>query len=152
MTIYYENVATASPALGHFSFQSQKADFDATVAGLLRGQSDDGLWDGSPLETTHRLFGLHLTERESNPTIDKGLDALLAAASAPEASESAGTVGAEQLRGLPFAPGVQQAIILPAALFLATIFGRASDPIVRKRFGMLLDVAFIAGRPPDPHG
>jgi hypothetical protein len=29
---------------------------------------------------------------------------------------------------------VQQAIILPAALFLATIFGRASDPIVLKRY------------------
>jgi hypothetical protein len=119
------------------SSPSWKADFDATVASLLRGQSDDGLWNGSPIETTHRLFGLHLTVRESNSTIDKGLDALLAAASAPGAPGDTGAVGADQLRGLPFAPGVQQTILLPAALFLATIFGRSSDPIVLEQYNRL---------------
>lgn len=114
-----------------------KADFDAMVAGLLRGQSDEGLWAGSPIETIRRLFGLHLTVRASDPTIHKGLDALLVAASAPEPSGDAGVVAAERLRGLPFAPGGRQAIILPAALFLATIFGRASDPIVLDQYDQI---------------
>lgn len=107
-----------------------KADFAATVADLRSGQSDDGLWSDSPIETIHHLFGLHLTVRTSDPTIDKGLDALLVAASAPGLSGDASVVATERLRGLPFASGVRQAIILPAVLFLATIFGRTSDPIV----------------------
>ncbi len=43
-----------------------KTDFDTTVSGLFRGQSNEGLWSGSPIETIHRLFGLHLTVRTSN--------------------------------------------------------------------------------------
>jgi hypothetical protein len=39
-------------------------------------------------------------------------------------------VSEERLRGLPFAPAGRQFVILPAALFLAAIFGRASDPTV----------------------
>ena len=110
-----------------------KTDFDATVSDLLQGRSDGGLWSGSPIETIHRLFGLHLTVRAPNPAIDKSLDALLAIepvvgwAKAPALSEA-------RLRGLPFAPAGRQLVILPAALFLAAIFGRASHPTVLGRY------------------
>jgi len=113
-----------------------KADFDATVSGLFRGRSDDGLWSDSPIETIHRLFGLHLTVRTSTSAIDRSLDALLAIASDTEWAKgtTATAVPEELLRGLPFAPANRQFVILPAALFLSTIFGRASDPTVLGRY------------------
>ena len=41
-------------------------DFHETVLSLLYGQSDDGSWHQSPLESVRRLFGLHLTLRKQN--------------------------------------------------------------------------------------
>ena len=116
-----------------------KADFDATVSGLFQGQPNDGLWSGSPIETIHRLFGLHLTARSSTPAIDKSLDALLAIASDTDwgRGTSPTAVSEEQLHGLPFAPANRQLVILPAALFLSTIFGRASDPTVLGRYELV---------------
>ncbi|WP_372678216.1 hypothetical protein [Desulfosarcina sp.] len=107
-----------------------KADFDATVSDLFRGRSDGGLWSGSPIETIRRLFGLHLTVRTPNPAIDKSLDALLAIEPVVRWAEATPPVSEARLRGLPFAPAGRQFVILPAALFLAAIFGRASDPTV----------------------
>ena len=111
-----------------------KADFDAVVTGLYRGQSDDGLWSGSAIETIHRLFGLHLTVRTPNPAIHKSLDALLDIEPVVRWAEAPPPVSEEQLCGLPFAPAGRQFVILPAALFLAAIFGRASDPTVLERY------------------
>lgn len=111
-----------------------KADFDATVSGLFQGQSDGGLWSGSPIETIHRLFGLHLTVRTPNPAIDKSLDALLAIEPVVRWVEASPPVTQERLCGLPFAPASRQSVILPAALFLAAIFGRASDPAILGRY------------------
>jgi hypothetical protein len=111
-----------------------KGDFDATVSGLFRGRSDDGLWSDSPIETIHRLFGLHLTVRTSNPAIDKSLDALLAIEPVVRWAEETTSVSEVRLCGLPFAPADRQFVILPAALFLSTIFGRASDPTVLGRY------------------
>ena len=111
-----------------------KADFDATVSDLFRGRSDDGLWSGSPIETVRRLFGLHLTVRTPNPAIDKSLDALLAIEPVVRLPEATTPVSEARLRGLPFAPADRHFVILPAALFLASIFGRASDPTVLERY------------------
>ena len=85
-----------------------KADFDATVSDLYRGRSDDGLWAGSPIDTIHRLFGLHLTVRTSNPTIDKSLDALLNIESDAMWAEETIAMPEERLRGLPFAPACRR--------------------------------------------
>ncbi len=128
-----------------------KADFDATVSGLFRGQSDDGLWSGSPIETIQRLFGLHLTVRTSNPAIDKSLDALLTIEPAVRWAEETTPVSEARLCGLPFAPADRQFVILPAALFLATIFGRASNPTVLGRYDRIaadLTAAPLAQRDP----
>ena len=111
-----------------------KADFDATVSDLSRGQSEDGLWSGSPIETIHHLFGLHLTVRRYTSSIDKSLDALLAIEPAVRWAEETTPVSETRLCGLPFAPADRQFVILPAAWFLATIFGRASDPTVLGRY------------------
>ena len=130
-----------------------KSDFDATVSGLFRGHSDDGLWSGSPIETIHRLFGLHLTVRTSNPTIDKSLDALLTIASDTEWAKgtTATAVPEERLRGLPFAPADRQSVILPAALFLAAIFGRAPDPTVLGQYDRIAaELAAIPLVQPNP--
>jgi len=124
--------SSASPAglyarqkwLDESSTASWKADFAAAVAGLYRGQSADGLWRKSAIETIHRLFGLHLTVRSPDPRIDKALDALLGTASAVLSEAPSDFVTPERLRGLPFTPGTRAAIFVPATLFLCAIFSR----------------------------
>jgi hypothetical protein len=111
-----------------------RADFDLTVANLVRGQSADGLWAGSSIETIRRLFGLHLTVRTSNPTIERSLDALLNRVSAANWAERSTALPRRRLRGLPFAPGSRQSVILSATLFLSVIFGRASDSTVLEMY------------------
>ena len=129
------------------------ADFDATVSDLFRERSDDGLWSDSPIETIHRLFGLHLTVRTATPAIDKSLDALLTIASDTEWAKgtTATAVPEERLRGLPFAPADRQSVILPAALFLAAIFGRAPDPTVLGQYDRIAaELAAIPLVQPNP--
>jgi hypothetical protein len=116
--------------LGESSTPQWKEDFATTVGELARGQSSDGLWRGSAMETIQRLFGLHLTVRHSNPCIDSGLDTLLKIASESESGVHPGVVSSARLRGLPFAEGPRQSIILPATLFLCAIFGRSAAPVV----------------------
>jgi hypothetical protein len=128
-----------------------QADFTACVAHLRQGQSADGLWAGSALETIHRLFGLHLTQREPDPLIDKGLDTLLQMAATNQWSDDQRVVSPGRLRGLPFAPGPQPSVVLPALLFLAAIFGRALDPVVLKLYKKMaadLTAEPLAGQPP----
>ena len=105
-----------------------KEDFTAAVAELFRGQSEDGLWRKSAIETIHRLFGLHLTVRNPDPRIDRGLEALLGIALAALAETQTDCVAAERLFGLPFTPGSRAAILVPATLFLGSIFGRSAAP------------------------
>ena len=47
-----------------------KTDFQETVTALFADQSDDGSWQKSDVETIIRLFGLHLTVRESSYRIN----------------------------------------------------------------------------------
>ena len=116
--------------LGESSTPQWKEDFAAAVAELVRGQSTDGLWRGSAIETIQRLFGLHLTVRHPDPCIEKGLDALLGIASAAMSEKQPGFVQSERLHGLPFTPGLRAEIIVPATLFLCAIFGRFAVPRV----------------------
>ena len=111
--------------LGESSTPQWKEDFATTVGELIRGQSADGLWRKSVIETVHRLFGLHLTVRTPDPHIDKGLDALLRIASASMSETQPDFLQTERLQGLPFAPGLRAAILVPATLFLCAIFGRS---------------------------
>ncbi|MCB2225506.1 MAG: hypothetical protein KQH53_02430 [Desulfarculaceae bacterium] len=103
-------------------------DMKARVAALKKGQRQDGSWGGSPLESLRRLFGLHLTQREPDPAVERALDWLLPRVLAPEQCGPAPS--ARQLAGLPFAPSRADALWPPAGLFLAAIFGRGERPEV----------------------
>lgn len=120
--------------LGEESRKRWQADFEITVAELCRGRSDDGLWPGPPIETIQRLFDLHLTLRNADQQIHRGINAMLAMASHSGLAGDPIVLTTRQLRGLPFTPARRQAVILPAVLFLATIFGRASDPTVLRLY------------------
>lgn len=52
------------------SFQN---DFKETVATLMTGQSANGSWFQSPVETVRSLFGLHLTVRDRTEYVDKAM-------------------------------------------------------------------------------
>jgi hypothetical protein len=128
-----------------------RGDFNATVSALYQGQSSDGLWDGSAVETIQRLFGLHLTVRAPDARIHAALDRLLAMAAAPDRKKSDERIEADRLAGLPFAPGPRQPLVLAATLFLVTIFGRGTDPTVLGLYrGITSDDGEIAGDWTDP--
>lgn len=109
-------------------------DFKATVAELCSGQGTSGLWEDSPLETVHRLFGLHLTVRDADASIDRALNALLETALKPARRADNPEVQGARLAGLPFAPGRWRDVVAPAALFLSAIFGRVRDPKVLRLY------------------
>jgi hypothetical protein len=116
--------------LGEASAAQWKTDFDVAVARLSRGPFERGLWNGSALETIHRLFGLHLTVRDPNPQIDAALNRLLALAIDAPGIDDPPRVEAGRLRGLPFAPADRRQILVPACLFLCTIFDRKDEAAV----------------------
>ena len=63
--------------LGEQRNKSWKMDFKNTVKKLQAGQLPDGSWGQSVVMTIQRLFGLHLTIRESNTPINRGLEWLI---------------------------------------------------------------------------
>ncbi|MCF8117108.1 MAG: hypothetical protein K9K33_11985 [Desulfarculaceae bacterium] len=105
------------------------ADMKKRVSALNKGQGKDGSWGNSPLETLGRLFGLHLTQREPDRTVERGLDWLLPRALAPGGCGPAPRA-AREMHGLPFAPSRAKDFWPAAALFLAATFGRGADPAV----------------------
>jgi hypothetical protein len=104
-----------------------RKDFDLTVSELFSGQAKNGSWHDSPLKTIRRLFGLHLTVRQVEPQIEMAMEWLLenSAASWNETDEA--VFLQEQMRGLPFTSTRRPLFLLPATLFLATIFGKHVD-------------------------
>ena len=120
-----------------------KAGFDSAVNALLAGQSQDGSWGGSILQTIQRLFGLHLTIRYPNEPIDKALDWLLDVALKKlqcTRRDIAEPFSNKDLRGLPFTPGCSGLLVTGAALFLATIFERHGDSRILAAYGWLNEV------------
>lgn len=83
------------------------------------------------------LFGLHLTQRTANAEIESSLDGLLARIKLKGDRiiiETDGGSMDNDLKNLPFIDGRSDMLLLAATLFLATIFGRGSDPAVTKLF------------------
>lgn len=127
-----------------------KVDFQRAVQRLLAGQFPDGSWDDSIVETVRRLFGLHLTVREPNRSIDAALDwlnerALFIA--------KGGSIPGEELRGdrlhsLPFTRGAFDLLVMGANLFLSNAFGRAHDPDVLNMYEWLSRRALLKERSP----
>lgn len=113
-------------------------DFHETVASLMAGQSDDGSWLQSPVETVRRLFGLHLTVRDRTEEIDQALGWLMKEISHYNLSEALDEdLPSDSFRELPFIKGRDQLTLLCATLFLASVFQRQSDDLIMARYEML---------------
>ena len=113
--------------------KSWKHDYGEVLERLWANQSSEGSWNQSPLETIKRLFGLHLTVRESSDGIETALNWLLDKITLQGDKIKVvceGDLTAVSMRGLPFAAGRQDILMVAAVLFLATIFSRESDPAV----------------------
>ena len=106
-----------------------RADFQRAAETLLAGQSPDGSWQGSSVETVRRLFGLHLTIREPNQPIAAALDWLVEKASYVTKGQSipGEELGGGRLHSVPFTPGGFDLFVIGATLFLSNAFGRAHD-------------------------
>jgi hypothetical protein len=119
--------------LGEAGTPQWEFDFKETVGALLADQSPDGSWRNATVETTHHLFGLHLTVRSSTAQIDTALTWILdkiafQAKGIHVRVEDISTI--LNLDGLPFIQSRPDMFLTGAALFLSTIFGRQSDPDV----------------------
>lgn len=129
-----------------------QSDFQTTVDALTAGRSRNGLWASSPLETIQRLFGLHLTVRDPDADIEDSLRQLLVFAREPSLADSGHIIAADRLQGLPFASAPWPDVLIPATLFLASIFGMAADPDVISRYERvsdeLTDASTLAGMDP----
>jgi hypothetical protein len=121
-----------------------RSDFDTTVGELFAGQAKNGSWQDSPLETIRRLFGLHLTVRQVEPRIRTAMEWLLVEAGAgwPQADET--VLPQERMQGLPFASTRRPFFLLPAALFLAVIFGKHLDSEVSGLYDRM--ISFVSER------
>ena len=123
--------------------ESSKAwvkDFRQTVQFLKAGQEKDGSWNNSPLETTRRLFGLHLTIRDPDDVVDRGLDWLterLRSIRNRRPASPGVTLRDSDMRGLPFSNGKSLFFLAGATLFLSTIFGRERDSFVLSSYEWL---------------
>ena len=106
-----------------------RADFQRCVEAILSGQSPDGSWQDSAVETIRHLFDLHLTIREANREIDTALDWLtdLAMDALKGRSTRNEPLSDESLRALPFTPGSFDTLLISAAPFLSSIFGHEGD-------------------------
>jgi hypothetical protein len=115
-------------------------DFHETVLSLMKGQSEEGSWNDSPLETVRRLFGLHLTLRERTENIDKALGWLITRilnhdlSDPPEPMEA---LAADAFRQMPFICGQPHLSLVCATLFLAAVFQRLSESAVMAHYQLL---------------
>jgi len=116
-------------------------DFHETVLSLMNGQSDDGSWNQSPIESIRRLFGLHLTLRNRTEEIEKALDWLMKHTlnrNILNLAEPIEPLAPDAFRELPFTLGGNRHFSLVCAtLFLAAIFQRGSESSVMKHYRLL---------------
>ena len=116
--------------------EQYRADFTTTVTALKSPFSDYNDRFEGILDSLHRLFGLHLTVREMDPFINTTLRELIVECNGrlPKIKRALLT---DQLRGLPFAATSLEFFIVPATLFLSSIFGKANDPPIKKLYDKL---------------
>jgi len=102
-------------------------DFKETVKKLRAGQCADGSWGNSEITTIERLFGLHLTVREPDDSIESALAWLLHKSDLSRLAVLPRVASNEVLSGLPFTNGCFEHFVISAGLFLANCFGRGED-------------------------
>jgi hypothetical protein len=113
------------------SSRAWKTGFHETVACLKAGQDRNGSWNHSVLETVKRLFGLHLTVRDSDDAIDRALDWLtdrLRTLQGKGRASLGEPLRNSRIRGLPFTRGGGLFFLAGTTLFLSSIFGRERNP------------------------
>jgi hypothetical protein len=114
--------------------KSWENDFHETVNALFAGQYANGSWNNSPVTTIRALFGLHLTVRQKDPEIERGLEWLLSkqvlSERYPRRVNGPHRVSIRELHGLPFSGGSFDCFAKGAVLFLATLFGMENEPRV----------------------
>ena len=96
-------------------------------------QAADGSWHQSEIKTISRLFGLHLTVRETSPQIEAALKWLMDKIDLESAGRQHGIESypsTENLGGLAFICSRPDMFLIVATLFLASIFERDKDPSV----------------------
>jgi hypothetical protein len=107
----------------------------------MNGQSDDGSWNQSPIESIRRLFGLHLTLRNRTGEIEKALDWLMKHTlnrNILNLAEPIEPLAPDAFRELPFTPGGHRHLSLVCAtLFLAAIFQRGSESAAMTHYHLL---------------
>jgi hypothetical protein len=137
--------------LGEEGTSPWKEDFQETVRALLDGQADDGSWNSSALETVRRLFGLHLTLRNSTGESEKALAWLKGCVLARKAWEKTASLSwtpLAELGQLPFSPGQPRHLLVCATLFLAAVFQQGEDPLIRRAYETL--TRWVSGHPDHP--
>jgi len=126
--------------LGESGTSEWKDAFHETVLSLMNGQSDDGSWNQSPLESIRRLFSLHLTLRNMTGEIEKALGWLINHTlnhNALNLEEPVESIPPEAFRELPFTPGQPHLSLVCATLFLAAIFQRGNESAVIAHYHLL---------------
>lgn len=124
--------------LGESGNAAWVADYNMTVAILMKGQAPDGSWEQSPMETIRHLFGLHLTVREKTQDIQRALDwlagqTLTGQVSGPYLEDLSDDAFGE----LPWINARQPLVQICATLFLASVFGLEKDETVLEHYRLL---------------
>jgi len=122
--------------LGEAENPTWKHDFEEVQRSLNTGLMDTQ----GTLGTIVQLFGLHLTVRASNTLIDNALDGLLDRITIERDRLRVMIDPAPKyldLKNLPFIESRPDIFLLAATLFMATIFGRGSEPAITSLFEWL---------------
>jgi hypothetical protein len=126
--------------LGESGTSEWQDAFHETVLSLMNGQSADGSWNQSPLESIRRLFGLHLTLRNMTGEIEKALGWLIKHTLNHNAlilEEPIEPIAPDAFREFPRTPGQPHLSLVCATLFLAAVFQRGNDSAVKAHYNLL---------------
>lgn len=116
--------------------ETYRANFAATVAKLRYADMNPGSRSERILGKLHRLFGLHLTVRNADRFIEIALNEVIGE-NKVRSQQIEIVLIPDRLNGLPFAATRWEFFIGPASLFLAAIFGKATDPGVDPIYAQL---------------
>ncbi len=127
--------------LGQEKAEAWQRDYREVVIQLRSGQLPNGSWDNSIVSTIQRLFGLHLTVRNADASIDHAIDWLLnvellqSFINTPKRQTE--KIAPDALHNLPFTKGCFGHFAIGAILFHATNFDREKDERVLEMYERL---------------
>jgi hypothetical protein len=113
--------------------ESWASDFNETVKALRAGQLANGSWKNCEIDTIQRLFGLHLTVRESDDSMGRALDWLLRLDEVLHGN-MANEIDETLFHSLPFSNGCREHFVIYAGLFLANCFGQGETREVTRLY------------------